>query len=789
MSGPMPDVSVLLKAGGKESIAELSSAFKDLNVRSSAELERLREKAVTSFEAIATSSKSTGHDILRAQESLHARLAALNAQQYGQRATLLQAEQTRQREAMTRQAALTHAQYKADEAASASMVASLRAHWLAASAVVYGSLQTLRAGWQAANDAAQLEQQKTAFGNLAASYGSSAQLIVESLQRVSGSTVDTATLIQKAGTAMMMGIQPEQTVKLMEIARATSRQTGQDVSQAFSDIALAVGRQSNKILDNLGIIVSVERANADYATALGKTADALTDTEKRQAFFNATVKAGDELIARMGSQAETTADKMTRAGVALTNLKLQIGGVLASGVVAFMESPSLLGLGQMEGLTDAERVAIRYGASVEEVRRRRGQSLSDAEKQQLLRGGPGARALDAARAKAESDAATAAGLKTQREEDAKYWVKRIDEQQALEATLQRYEAANQEAEARLRTERETFLAGLRTETAQSRLAASRSGVADREARAKDYNTYLGGLGIASRVSTVDASGRRDLLAEEQRLRLAAIDETLKKQLAQIEALKVADADRARFVGAAYEGAEAARQAALAETMTKEKELERMIRDDLSAAAKTSAQAIASSLSEAFEEARAAAEATAAALSAESGGGMSGSVAESLKKSGSGLASWWEATEKSMAEGRLQKISEQWGGMPIPDSIRSDYLKIQIQGGVGQSKIESDLARMGREYINKQYEGTGGSWSMAAGGVIPGPAGLPSLGVAHGGEVIGPPETIVGALAEALQRLGPSGGGTMALYVDGVRLAEAIAPHVARQIAKGWVPVS
>jgi hypothetical protein len=82
------------------------------------------------------------------------------------------------------------------------------------------------------------------------------------------------------------------------------------VSQAFEDIVKAVGRQSAMILDNLGIIVQVGDANERYATQLGKTASQLTDAEKKQAFLNATIDAGREVIERVGQTAASSSEKM-----------------------------------------------------------------------------------------------------------------------------------------------------------------------------------------------------------------------------------------------------------------------------------------------------------------------------------------------------------------------------------------------------------------------------------------------------------------------------------------------
>ena len=189
----------------------------------------------------------------------------------------------------------------------------------------FAALAAVQRGWGLMAEAAKYEQQVRALNNLAASYNSNGNKIIADLKRISDGTINTITLVEKAGTAMMLGIAPEKISKLMEIARATARMTGQEVSTAFDNIAMAVGRQSKMILDNLGIIVSVESANRTYAVQLKKTADNLSDTEKKAAFLNATIAAGEDLIARMGQQSDTTKDKMDRLKASVDNARLMIG--------------------------------------------------------------------------------------------------------------------------------------------------------------------------------------------------------------------------------------------------------------------------------------------------------------------------------------------------------------------------------------------------------------------------------------------------------------------------------
>lgn len=175
-------------------------------------------------------------------------------------------------------------------------------------------------------------QEVQAFKNMAESHGASSAKILADLKQVSLGALSTAEIINAAGRAMMMGIAPERLSDLMQIARVTARQTGQSVSQAFQDIALAVGRQSRMILDNLGIIVDVGKANEAYAEKMKIVGRELTETEKKQAFMNATLSGGQELIKRIGGEGITTAEAFQQFGSQIKDLKVNLSILLAEGI-------------------------------------------------------------------------------------------------------------------------------------------------------------------------------------------------------------------------------------------------------------------------------------------------------------------------------------------------------------------------------------------------------------------------------------------------------------------------
>lgn len=206
----------------------------------------------------------------------------------------------------------------------------------AALAAIWAGRLAVNKAWNVVNIGAKAMQESQAFENMANSYGAGSASIIADLKAVSNQTMSTAELINSAGQAMMMGIAPEKLDDLMQIARVTARQTGQEVSRAFGDISLAVGRQSRMILDNLGIIVDVSKANETYAKTLGKTATQLTDAEKKQAFMNATLAGGEDLVKRIGGEGITTAESFQQFSSQVADLKTNLAILLAEGITPLM---------------------------------------------------------------------------------------------------------------------------------------------------------------------------------------------------------------------------------------------------------------------------------------------------------------------------------------------------------------------------------------------------------------------------------------------------------------------
>jgi len=209
---------------------------------------------------------------------------------------------------------------------------SMSAAWgkvTGAIAAVYAGYKSLGSLINAVDVGSKVTNQANAFSRYASSFGLSSDKIIESLKDVSNQTVDTTTLIEKAGTAMLLGIPGDKLADLMSIARSTSKITGQTVSEAFGDIALAVGRQSKMILDNLGIIINLDQAYDSYAKKLGIASSQLTEAEKKQAFLNATLEAGAAKAKAIGNTSNDL-EGFTKLVISLKNSFNELANTVAT---------------------------------------------------------------------------------------------------------------------------------------------------------------------------------------------------------------------------------------------------------------------------------------------------------------------------------------------------------------------------------------------------------------------------------------------------------------------------
>jgi len=183
--------------------------------------------------------------------------------------------------------------------------------------------------------AKEVETLSTAFDNLTRGVGIVSSSLLVGLRKALRGTVSDLELMRATNQGVLLGVVTSQKefTRLAEIARRLGRAVGRDAVSALGDLTTGIGRQSRLILDNLGLIVQVAKANEQFARSLGITVEQLTDAQKRQAFMNATLAAAELKLKELGPDILTNADQWDRLGAAIQNTVDTIAGSLVGGSV------------------------------------------------------------------------------------------------------------------------------------------------------------------------------------------------------------------------------------------------------------------------------------------------------------------------------------------------------------------------------------------------------------------------------------------------------------------------
>ena len=187
---------------------------------------------------------------------------------------------------------------------------------------------------------AKAEALGASFDMLAQAAGQSSDEMLAAMQRASGGTIANTDLILAANRAMSFGVanSGQEMASLIQLSMAQAAKMGITATQAFNDLVTGVGRLSPMILDNLGVTVSAEKAYATYAATLGKTADALTQAEQRQAFLNEMMASAPNAAKEAEMAADSSAGAFARMESGIKNLTDALGIALAGPMSAFADT-------------------------------------------------------------------------------------------------------------------------------------------------------------------------------------------------------------------------------------------------------------------------------------------------------------------------------------------------------------------------------------------------------------------------------------------------------------------
>lgn len=172
---------------------------------------------------------------------------------------------------------------------------------------------------------------------------------VNRLRAAVAGTVTDADLLRFNNMAQALGLNQQQFQKATQVAKSAAGVLGIDVRFAMESVTVGLARQSKLWLDNLGIVLDTEGAYKRYAASIGTTAAQLDDAQKKQAFFNEFVRAGNKLIA--SAPTDRAADQFERLSAELDNV-----GDAASKLFSVAFGRALMALDDFSGATERARL-------------------------------------------------------------------------------------------------------------------------------------------------------------------------------------------------------------------------------------------------------------------------------------------------------------------------------------------------------------------------------------------------------------------------------------------------
>jgi hypothetical protein len=145
--------------------------------------------------------------------------------------------------------------------------------------------------------------------------------LLDNLRKATAGTVDDLTLMQTAVKAENFRIPMDVLAKGLDFAQRRAQATGESVDYMVDSFVTGLGRQSVKILDNLGISAAELKERMEGGADMAQAVGAIMDEEFK----------------KVGERVTTTSMKVDQQRASVTNLKTEIGEKLLPVYSAFLD--------------------------------------------------------------------------------------------------------------------------------------------------------------------------------------------------------------------------------------------------------------------------------------------------------------------------------------------------------------------------------------------------------------------------------------------------------------------
>ena len=215
-------------------------------------------------------------------------------------------------------------------------------------ATVAANIFAVSAAFNALKEAMATTNMIEGLNQLGAQSGQSLGTLAKNFADASGGAISLRESMEATAKAVSSGLTQSQFLKLGQVAKSASQALGVGMSDAVSRLTRGITKLEPELLDELGIFTKVGKATEDYARSVGKSAEALTDFERRQAFANAVLKEGidkfgsidiptnpyDKLLASLKNIAQTGLEVVNKVLGPLIDVLSKSPAALTAGIAA-----------------------------------------------------------------------------------------------------------------------------------------------------------------------------------------------------------------------------------------------------------------------------------------------------------------------------------------------------------------------------------------------------------------------------------------------------------------------
>ena len=159
------------------------------------------------------------------------------------------------------------------------------------------------------------------FDILATQSIGASQELKKALVDAAGGFVDTEEVLKATNKALVdFQGNASDLPRLFELARKSSKVTGNDIVQTFEDINRAIASQNLRVLRQSGIFLDATKVQKDYADSINKSVKELSEQDKRQSITNALLKVGDNNLKDISLTTENATTSFKKLKVELKEL-------------------------------------------------------------------------------------------------------------------------------------------------------------------------------------------------------------------------------------------------------------------------------------------------------------------------------------------------------------------------------------------------------------------------------------------------------------------------------------